>query len=50
MFLMIRLRLCIFDKNSTEEMLCPSQCIVPGEHDVDMSYNSTPFIFNGAYC
>lgn len=30
MFLMIRSRLCIFDKNSTEMMLCPFQCIVQG--------------------
>lgn len=36
-FLVNGMGLCIFGKNTTEMVLCPSQCIVPRVHDIDLS-------------
>ena len=37
MFFIIRLKLYIFDKNTTKLMMC-SQCIISEVHDVDIFY------------
>lgn len=40
MLLMINFKLCIFGKNTTEGMLCPSQSSYQKAHGVDFSITS----------